>query len=130
MNKHCKRDCKILWQIMSFWQKIKSQHNRTQNQPCLPEPGIEPRTSRTTVGCVTSGTPSQQKVSMVVKLFNCFNAMVQNVNKHSKICGPHMFMKFIFSVIFFTCMDNYIWQFLIFTLLKYGLNISCKQFWP
>jgi len=34
----------------------------------------------------------------------------------------------------FTCTDNYIWQFLIIaatkvSLLKYGWNVRCKQFW-
>ena len=43
---------------------------------------------------------NQLRVSIVVKLFNCFDAMGRNVNKQSRICGPHTFNKFIFSVIF------------------------------
>jgi len=42
---------------------------------------------------------SQLRVSIVVKLFNCFDAMGRNVNKQSRICGPHIINKFIFSVI-------------------------------
>jgi len=44
----------------------------------------EPGTSCTQSGCVTSATPSQLRVSIVVKLFNCFDAMGQNVNKRSR----------------------------------------------
>ena len=40
--------------------------------------------------------------------------MGRNVNKQSQICGPDIFNKYIFCNIF-TCMNNYIWQFLIFT---------------
>jgi len=45
-------------------------------------------------------TPSQMRVTIAGKLFNCFDAMDQNVNKQSWICWPHIFNKFIFSVIF------------------------------
>jgi len=41
--------------------------------------------------------------------------MGRNVNKQSQVCGPDIFNKYIFFCIIFTCMDNYIWQFLIFT---------------
>jgi len=50
--------------------------------------------------CVTSAAPSQRRVMIVVKLFNCFDAMGRNVYKQSRICGPHMFNKFIVSVVF------------------------------
>jgi len=49
------------------------------------------------------------------------------------------FAGYIFSTNYFfsnalTCMDNYIGQYFIFTgvvsLLKYGLNVRCKQIWP
>ena len=32
---------------------------------------------------------------------NCFDAMGQNVNKQSHICGPDIFNKYIFSVRFY-----------------------------
>jgi len=69
-------------------------------QKPLPEPGIEPGTSCTQSGCITTAPPSQLRLSIVVKLFNCFDTMGRNINKQSRICGPHIFNKFIFSVIF------------------------------
>jgi len=36
------------------------------------------------------------------------------LNKQSQICGPDIFNQYIF-LYFFTCINNYIWQFLIFT---------------
>jgi len=55
----------------------KHNNNKTENQTwkSLPEPGIEPGTPCTPVGCVTSGPPSQLNVSIVFKQINCFNAM-------------------------------------------------------
>jgi len=47
-----------------------------------------------------SGSPSQLKVPIVVKLFNCYHAIGRNVNKQSQFCGPHIFNKFIFSVVY------------------------------
>jgi len=38
-------------------------------------------------GCVTTTPPSQLRVSIVNKLFNCFDAMGRNLNKQSWICG-------------------------------------------
>jgi len=95
--------------------KTQQQQNKKSNIKPLPEPGIEPGTTCTQSGCVTTAPPSQLRVSIVVKLTNCFDAMDRNVNKQSQICGPDIFNKFIFSVISFACMDNYIWQFLIYT---------------
>jgi len=42
----------------------------------------------------------QLRVTIVVKLFNCFDAMDRNLNKQSRICGPHIFNKFIFMQYF------------------------------
>jgi len=66
----------------------------------MPELGIEPGTSNTQSGCVTTAPQSQLKVSFVVRLFNCFDAMGRNVNEQSRICGPDIFNKYMFSVIF------------------------------
>ena len=74
--------------------------NKKSNIKPLQEPGIEPRTSCTQSGCVTTAPPSQLRVSIVVKLFNSFDAMGRNVNKQSQICGPDILNKHIFSVIF------------------------------
>ena len=49
----------------------------------MPEPVIEPGTSRTTVQCVTSETPRHLNVSIKAKLHNCFNVM-SNGLKHTK----------------------------------------------
>ena len=51
-------------------------------------------------GCVTTAPPSELTVSIVVKPFNCFDAMGRNVNKQSQLCGPDIFNKCIFSAIF------------------------------
>ena len=51
---------------------------------------------RTLVGAVTTATPSQLRVLIVVKPFNCFDAMGRHVNKQSQICGPDIFNKYIF----------------------------------
>jgi len=64
--------------------------------------------------CTTESTESNDCYT-VVKLINSFEAMVRNVNKQNRIWGQHIFNKFIFFSNTFTCMDNYIWQFLIFT---------------
>ena len=42
----------------------------------------------------TTATPSQLRVSIVFKLFNCFDAMGRNVNKQSRICEPHIYNNF------------------------------------
>jgi len=81
-----------------FW--TKSKNTKTTKSKPLPEPGIEPGTSRNQSGYVTSAPPSQLRISIVVKLFNDFDAMGRNVNKQSRIYGPHFFNKFICSVIF------------------------------
>ena len=78
INKHSKRSCKILWQIMYFWTKSKNttttKQKSTTSKP-LQEPEIEHGTSCTKSGCANTAPPSQLTVSIVVKLFNCFDAM-------------------------------------------------------
>ena len=85
---------------MCFGQKVKTQKPPNQKSKPLPEPEIEPGTSRIQSGYVTFAPPNQLRISIVVKLFNDFNAMGRNVNKQSRIYGPHFFNKFICSVIF------------------------------
>ena len=46
-----------------------------------------------------SAPPSQMKVTIGVKQFNCFYAMGRNVNEQSRICGLYISNKFIVSVI-------------------------------
>ena len=46
---------------MSRGQKVKTQQQQ-QNIKSLPEPGFEPRTSRTPVGCFTSATKSTESI--------------------------------------------------------------------
>ena len=56
----------------------------------MPELGFEPGNS----GTQTDALPlSQLRVTIVVKLFNCFDAIGRNVNKQSRFCGPHIFNK-------------------------------------
>jgi len=81
-----------------FDKKVKTQQqNKKSNIKTL---GIEPGTSCTQSGCVTTAPPSQLRLSIVVKPFNYFDAMGRNVNKQIKICGPDFFNKYIFSVLF------------------------------
>jgi len=63
-------------------------------------PIVSSLTSSTQSGCVTTAPPSLLRESIVVKPFNCFDAMGRNVNKQSQICGPDIFIKNIFSVLF------------------------------
>ena len=100
----------------------------------MPEQRIEPGTFRTQSGCVTSAPPSQLRLSIVVKLFNCFDAMGRNVNKQSRICGPYIFKFFSFSVVFLhawiTILGSFFYLQEYVLLLKYGWNVKCKQYWP
>ena len=65
-------------QKMCFFQKVKNTTTIKQKikhkNPCL-EPGIEPGTACTQSGCITTAPLSQLRVSIVVKLFNCFHAL-------------------------------------------------------
>ena len=104
---------------MWFWtKKVRTQQQQNRNikhlNPCRSRE-LNPGTSRAQNGCVTFVPLSQLRVTTVVKLFICFEAMGRNVNKHSRICGPHIFNKLNFFCNIFTCMDNYIQQFLKFT---------------
>jgi len=83
---------------VNFEQKVEHNKNKTNNQTYapLPESGIEPGNSCTQSGCITSAPPSQLRVSIEAKLFNCFDAMGRSVNKQSQICGPHIVNNFIF----------------------------------
>jgi len=57
-------------------QKVKTQQQKNKKTyKTLPVLGIKPGTSNTQSGCVTTVPLSQLKVSIVVKLFNCFDAM-------------------------------------------------------
>jgi len=81
---------------MCFWTNTKTQQQqyKTLNlKTPLPESGIEPGTPCTQSGCVTTAPPSQLRVSIVVRLFNCFEAMGRKVNKQSQICGPEIVNK-------------------------------------
>jgi len=77
----------------------------------MPEPGFEPGNS----GTQTDALPlSQLRVTIVVKLYNCFDAIGRNVNKQGRICGPHIFNIF-FSV---TCLHARITIFDSFLYLR------------
>jgi len=94
-----------------FDKKYKHNNNKTKNQikKSLAEAGIEPGTSGTQGGCVTTAPPNKLGELIVVKQFNCFDAMGRHVNKQSQICN------ICFSCNILTCMNNYIYQFHIFT---------------
>ena len=59
----------------------------------------------------------QLRVTIVVKLFNCFDAKCRNVTKQRPICGPHNFNIFFWNIL--TCMDYCIWQVFILTGLAF-----------
>ena len=75
--------------------KTQPQQNKKSNIKTLAGAG-----NWTQSECFTTAPPSQLRVTIVVKPFNCFDAMGRNVNKQSQICGPDIFNKYIFSVIF------------------------------
>ena len=74
--------------------KIKTQQqNRKSNikNPCWSrELSLEP------LAYVTSAPLNQLRVTIVVELLNYSNAMGRNINKQSRICGQHIYNKFIF----------------------------------
>jgi len=79
--------------------KVKTQqqqNKKIKHKKPLPEPGIEHGTSCNQSGCVTTAPPSQLRGSIVVKPFNCFDAMGRNVNKQSQICGPDILKNILF----------------------------------
>ena len=92
-----------------FAKKVKTQQQQNKNQT-LAGAGNWTRDLSNQNGM------RQLRVTIVVKLFNCFNEMGQNVNKQSQIWRPHIFNKFIFSVILlhawitiFGCF-SYLWE--------------------
>ena len=63
---------------------------------------------------VRSAPPSQLRASVVVKLFNCYDAMGRNANKQNRMnefanLPATQFQQFYFFCNIFTCMDNYSW---------------------
>jgi len=85
-----------------FWTKRKNATAKQKlHHKSMPEPGTEPGTSLTAVWSLTSWTLRQLNVSIVIKLFNCFNVNGRNINKH-----------FLFVCNILACIDNYVWQFL------------------
>jgi len=89
--------------------KTQQQQNKKSNIKTLARAGdwtqdlLHPKRMRYQVA-----PPSLLRVSIVVKLFNCFDAMGRNVNKQSQICGPDIFNKFIFSCNICACMKLYL----------------------
>ena len=110
--------------------KTQQQQNKKSN---IKNPGSWTRDLSQPKRCVTSAPPSQLRVSIVVKLFNYFDAMDHNVNKQNRIFGPHIFNQYIITVIFLHACLNIFDSFFLreyVSLLKYGLNVRCKPFWP
>jgi len=82
----------------AFWTKSKNTTTRKQKKQTyksLLVPQIEPGTSCSLVWGVTSRPPSHLYIPIKVKLFNYFNPTGRIKNKHSHICGPHFFIKYI-----------------------------------
>ena len=120
MNKLCKRNCKILWQIMCFWQKsknssttkhkIKHKHPFQRQElnlgPLTPMSDAFPLGHRLNSAknrtqdlshpcrmCYLWATDSTELI--VIKLLNCLHAIGRNLNKQSQVCGPHIFNKLL-----------------------------------
>ena len=86
------RHCKMFWQIVCFWTKVKTQQSKTK-----------PSNIKTLAWNWTRDLshqkrshylpPSELRATIVVKLhvFNCSDAMGRNVKKQSRICVPHIF---------------------------------------
>jgi len=77
------------------------QNEKKSNIKPLPEPWIKTGSSHTQSGCVASAPSHQLRLSIVVKLFNCFDAIGWNAYKQSRICGPHIFNKVFFFLKYF-----------------------------
>ena len=101
---------------------------KNQSLKLLPGPGIGHGTSCPQGGCVTTSPQSQLRISIVVKLFNCFDAMGRNVNKQNRMWATY-FQQIHFFCNILTCMNNFIWQFLIFTGVGFTALIwlECKM---
>jgi len=82
----------------------KSESQQQQNKKALSELGIELGASGTAVWCVTSRPPRQLSVFRV--------SLLQN-----KVVFPKIW----------TCMNNYIWQFLIFTEVGFTALVRLKS---
>ena len=83
-----------------FDKKVKTQQQKIKHKNACGSRGLNPGPLAPKADCVTTAPPSQLRVSIVVKPFNCFDAMDRNVNKQSQICGPDISIKYIFSVLF------------------------------
>jgi len=109
-----------------FWEKTQQQQNKNSNIITLAGAGNWTRdlSHLTRV----SAPPGQPKVLVVIELFNGFDAMGRNVNKQRRICITH-FLQIHFFCNIITFMDNYIWQFLIFTGVGFTSYIwlKCKM---
>ena len=123
-----------------FGQKSQQQQklqNKKSNIKSLPEPGIEPGTSCIAVWCVTSRPPRQLNISIEVQLFDCFVIMPRSKHKQtSQICGPHIFNKVVFAVLFLNSFTNmYVWlkSKMLTSLVKRYVGIlsvaSLRQWW-
>ena len=65
------------------------QQNIKSNIKIIARTGFEPGTSCIQGECVTFRSPSQMEVQIVVKLFNCSNAMRRNVNNQPNLRASH-----------------------------------------
>jgi len=115
----CDKSC-----VLNEKVKTQQQQNKKWNIKPLLEPGMKPRTS----------PPSRLRVTIVVKLFNLFDAIGRTVNKQRRICGPHIFNKFVFSVIFLHAWITILGSFsyILFTGVGFTAQIwlKCKHFRP
>jgi len=64
----------------------------------MPEPGIEPGSSRAAVWRVTSRPARQIDVSIGVKLFNCFNEMGHSIKKKSHVASVTEMIMYLTAV--------------------------------
>jgi len=87
-----------IWQYINYATQINIANGIAKQ---LPEPGIEPGTSCIQNWCVTTAPLSQLRVSIVVKQFNCFDAMGWKVNKQAEFAGHTFSTNSFFSVIFY-----------------------------
>ena len=68
---------------MFFWKKSKITTTTKHKNPCQSRE-LKPGALALKVDtCVTSAPPSQLRISILIKLFNCFDAMDRNVKKQS-----------------------------------------------
>ena len=115
MNKHCKRNCKLLCKQCLFLIKSKilttTKWKSKHKYPCQSwESSQGPLAPQSIVLSLDHRVKWKYRL-LSNYILNGFNAMVWNVNKQSRICRSHICTKINIFCNILTFKNNYIWQF-------------------